>query len=81
MITWLRRSIAIALALAVTLLTLGRIRVSWTGAGAASEARDPGRAAVLRELEGGASVGGPAPAGAAPALGLASAARDATPAS
>ena len=48
-ISRLRTSIAIALALTVTLLTLGSVRVSWTGRpGAQDGAEDPGRAAATR---------------------------------
>jgi hypothetical protein len=51
MISDLRRAIAVATALLVTLLALGRVRVSWTGgAGAPAGAEDPGCAAVTRSL-------------------------------
>ena len=49
MISRLRTSIALAVALTVTLLTLGSVRVSWNGRpGAQDGAEDPGRAAATR---------------------------------
>ncbi|MBS1110283.1 MAG: hypothetical protein H6Q88_2275 [Anaeromyxobacteraceae bacterium] len=49
MISRLRTSIALAVALTVTLLTLGSVRVNWTGRpGAQDGAEDPGRAAATR---------------------------------
>jgi uncharacterized transporter YbjL len=49
MISRLRRSIAVALAILVTVLTVGRVRLNWTGrAGAAAGTEDPGRPAVTR---------------------------------
>jgi hypothetical protein len=52
-ISKLRTSIAVAVALVVTLFTLGRVPVSWTGApGAPDGAEDPGRAVAARHLAG-----------------------------
>jgi hypothetical protein len=49
MVSRIRRAVAVSLALGVTLLTLGLVRVSWTGApAAASGAEDPGRAGITR---------------------------------
>jgi hypothetical protein len=48
-ISRLRTSIAIAVALTVTLLTMGSVRVSWTGrTGAQDGAEDPARSAATR---------------------------------
>lgn len=50
MISNLRSSIALVLALVMTVLTLGRARVNWTGGpGAQDGAEDPGRAVAARE--------------------------------
>jgi len=50
-ISWLRSSIALVLALGLTVLTLGRARLNWTGqAGAQDGADDPGRAVATREV-------------------------------
>lgn len=52
-ISKLRTSIAIGVALVVTLFTLGRVPVSWTGgSGAPDGAEDPGRAVAARRLAG-----------------------------
>jgi hypothetical protein len=49
MISRLRRDIAVGAALVVTVLTLGRVRVNWTGRSAAEDGSDdPGRPAVTR---------------------------------
>jgi hypothetical protein len=49
MVSRIRRAIAVSLALGVTLLTLGLVRVSWTGAPASTGGpQDPGRAGVTR---------------------------------
>jgi hypothetical protein len=49
----IRRALAAVLALAVTALTLGLVRVNRTGLpGAASQDRDPGHAAATRTLDG-----------------------------
>jgi hypothetical protein len=49
----IRRALAAVLALAVTVLTLGLVRVNRTGLpGAAAEDPDPGRAAAARTLDG-----------------------------
>ncbi len=50
MISILRSSIALVLALVVTVLTLGRVRVNWDGRSAVQDgAEDPGRAVAARE--------------------------------
>jgi hypothetical protein len=52
-ISKLRPCIAVAVALVVTLFTLGRVPVSWTGgSGAQDGAEDPGRAVAARRLGG-----------------------------
>jgi len=48
MVSRIRRAIAVSLALLVTVLTLGRVDLNWTGRGSADGAEDPGRAAVAR---------------------------------
>ncbi len=49
MILRLRRSIALVLAVAITLLTLGRVRVDASGGpGAPDSALDPGTAAIAQ---------------------------------
>ena len=49
MVSRIRSAIAVSLALAVTVLSLGLVRVSWSGAPAAAHgAEDPGRAGVTR---------------------------------
>ncbi len=51
MIGRLRRAIAVTLAVAVTVLTLGRVRVDATGGtGAPDTALDPGRAASVERI-------------------------------
>jgi hypothetical protein len=58
-ISRLRTSIAIALALVVTLFTLGRVPVSWTGGpGSPDGAEDPGRAVAARALPPGPAANG-----------------------
>jgi hypothetical protein len=48
----LRKTIAVGIALLVTAFTLGCVRVNWTGEpGADSGEEDPGRAAVSRSLD------------------------------
>jgi len=48
-ITRIRRSIAVVLAVAVTLFTLGRVRVDASGGpGAPESARDPGNPAIAQ---------------------------------
>jgi hypothetical protein len=48
----LRNTIAVGIALLVTAFTLGFVRVNWTGEpGADSGGEDPGRAAVSRSLD------------------------------
>jgi hypothetical protein len=50
-ISRLRRAIAVALAVAVTILTLGRVAVDARGgAGARDETLDPGRAAAVERI-------------------------------
>jgi hypothetical protein len=45
----IRRAIAVVVALVVSVLTLGSVRVDWSGASrAAHGAEDPGRAAITR---------------------------------
>ncbi len=47
----MRKRLALALALIVAVLTLGRVRVNWTGAPAGADGEDdPGRPAVTRSL-------------------------------
>jgi hypothetical protein len=49
MVSRIRRAIAISLALGVTVLSLGLVRVRWSGAPTAADgAEDPGRAGVTR---------------------------------
>jgi hypothetical protein len=58
MVSRVRKAIAVVVALVVTVLTLGRIHVNWTGGPAAADAaRDPNQAAVTRSCE----TGGAAP--------------------
>lgn len=53
MVSRIRRALAAVLALAVTALTLGLVRVNRTGLpGAAAQDPDPGRAATTRTLDG-----------------------------
>ncbi len=52
MVSRIRRAVAVFLALGVTLLTLGPVRVSWNGAPAATDgAEDPGRAGITRRSD------------------------------
>ena len=52
MISSLRSSIALVLALVLTLLTLGRARLNWTGGpGAQDGAEDPARPVAAREWD------------------------------
>jgi len=54
----LRKSLAVGMALLVTLFTLGFLRVSWTGGpGAPDGAEDPGRASVACSLDRGLGPG------------------------
>jgi hypothetical protein len=49
MVSRIRRAVAVSLALGVTVLSLGLVRVNWSGAPASSDgAEDPGRAGVTR---------------------------------